>query len=209
MPRLARENTLPAFELALDAGADGLELDVHATADGVVVVHHDAELRAGPPIASLTLADLRQHEAAPGVPIPTLQELMELVAGRATLFVEIKGADIERLVLETLAGYEGDVAIHSFDHALIRRISQLDPTRRLGILFDAAPEQVARSMEATGARDVWPHWPLVSAALVSAVHDVGGRVIPWTVNDQARAQALAALGVDALCGDDVRLLTAE
>src|SRR4051794_40761774 len=106
MPRLARENTLPSFELALDAGADGLELDVHATADGVVVVHHDAELRRGPGIASVPFAELRRHEAAPGVPIPTLEELCELVAGRATLFVEIKGAGIERAVLDTLAGYE-------------------------------------------------------------------------------------------------------
>ena len=64
-------------------------------------------------------------------------------------------------------------------------------------------------MEATGARDVWPHWPLVTTALVDEVHAAGGRVIPWTVNEPARAQALASLGVDALCGDDVRLLDTE
>ena len=209
MPRLARENTLPSFQLALDAGADGLELDVHATADGVVVVHHDATLRAGPAISALSLAELRRHEAAPGVPIPTLRELCELVAGRATLFVEIKGTGIERLVFEALDGYAGDVAIHSFDHALIRRAGQLEPSRRLGILFEESPGEVARTMASTGARDVWPRWPLVSAALVSAVHEAGGRVIPWTVNDQARARALTSLGVDALCGDDVRLLLAE
>lgn len=208
MPRLARENTLPSFQLALDAGADGLELDVHATVDGVVVVHHDAALRGGPAIASLTLAELRRHEAAPGVPIPTLEELCELVAGRATLFVEIKGTGIERQVLDVLAGYGGDVAIHSFDHALIRRVWQLEPARRLGILYEHAPAQLSQAMATTGARDVWPHWPLVSAELVAAVHEAGGRVIPWTVNDQARAQALASLGVDALCGDDVRLLGA-
>src|SRR4051812_3319441 len=79
MPRLARENTLPSFELAIDAGADGLELDVHTTIDGVVVVHHDPDLRAGPRIDSVTLAELRRHEAAPGVPIPTLEELCALV----------------------------------------------------------------------------------------------------------------------------------
>jgi glycerophosphoryl diester phosphodiesterase len=193
----------------MDAGADGLELDVHATADGVVVVHHDAELRDGSAISSLTLAELRRHEAAPGVPIPTLQELCELVTGRVTLFVEIKGAGIEPQVLEALSGYGGDTAIHSFDHALIRRVSQLDPARRLGILFEDAPAHVAHSMATAGARDVWPHWPLVTPDLVSAVHEAGGRVIPWTVNDQARAQALASLGVDALCGDDVQLLLAQ
>jgi glycerophosphoryl diester phosphodiesterase len=209
MPRLARENTLPSFELAIDAGADGLELDVHATADGVVVVHHDERLSAGPAIASLTLGELRRHEAARGVPIPTLLELCELVRGRVTLFVEIKGAGIERAVLDVLANYEGDAAIHSFDHALIARIARQEPSRRLGILFEELRADVVQAMEATGARDVWPHWSLVSTALVDEVHAAGGRVIPWTVNEPARAQALAALGVDALCGDDVRLLATE
>lgn len=206
MPRIARENTLPSFRLALDAGADGLELDVHATADGVVVVHHDARLSEGPAIASLTLAELSRYEAAPGIPVPTLAELCELVAGRATLFVEVKGAGIERQVLDALDGYAGDAAIHSFDHALIERIARQDPSRRLGILFDEVPIAVADSMAAAGALDVWPRWPLVTAALVDAVHDAGGRVIPWTVNDAARARTLAKLGVDGLCGDDVRVL---
>jgi glycerophosphoryl diester phosphodiesterase len=206
MPRLARENTLPSFALALEAGADGLELDVHATQDGIVVVHHDAALRNGHAIADITFEELRRHEAAPGIAIPTLQELCALVQGRAELFVEIKGAGIEQLVLAALADYDGKLAIHSFDHALIRRTHALDPALRLGILFEDAPSDVARTMADTGATDVWPHFPLVTPGLVAAVHAAGGRVIPWTVNDAARAQRLAALGVDALCGDDVTLL---
>ena len=209
MPRAARENTLPSFQLALEAGADGLELDVHATADGVVVVHHDAELRDGRAIASLTLGELGRYDAAPGVPIPTLAALCDLVQGRATLFVELKGAGIEQQVLDVLAEYNGDVALHAFDHAMIQRVSRLAPQMRLGILFESAPAEVARAMAVTGALDVWPHWSVVTAELVSMVHDAGGRVIPWTVNDQRRAQSLAALGVDALCGDDVRLLAVE
>lgn len=206
MPRQARENTLPSFQRAIDAGADGIELDVHATADGVVVVHHDAALRQGPAIAELTLADLRGYDAAPGIPIPTLREVCDLVSDWVILFVEIKGTGIERAVLETLAPYGGEAAIHSFDHALIARIARLEPERRLGILFEEPPERIAESMDATGALDVWPHWRLVTPELVNEVHDAGGRVIPWTVNDQARARTLAALGVDGLCGDDVRLL---
>jgi glycerophosphoryl diester phosphodiesterase len=207
MPRLARENTLPSFALALEAGADGLELDVHATQDGVVVVHHDPALGNGLAIADITFEELRRHEAAPGIAIPTLQELCASVERRATLFVEVKGAGIEQLVLAALADYDGDVAIHSFDHALIRRTHALDPAVRLGVLFEDTPTDVARTMADTGATDVWPHWPLVTPTLVAAVHAGGGRVIPWTVNDTARAQRLAALGVDALCGDDVTLLT--
>jgi glycerophosphoryl diester phosphodiesterase len=209
MPRLARENTLPSFSLALDAGADGLELDVHATSDGVVVIHHDPALRDGTVIAETTFGELRRHEAAPGVAIPTLADLCELVAGRAELCVEIKGAGIEQLVLDALSGYGGALAIHSFDHALIQRLRALTSQVRLGILFEDAVTEVARQMEATGATDVWPQWKLVEPALVSAVHAAGGRVIPWTVNDTGNAQAPAATGVAALCGDDVNLLVTD
>ena len=209
MPREARENTLPSFQLAIDAGADGLELDVHATSDGVVVVHHDPTLRGGDPIAALGFDALAAHEAAPGIPIPTLRDLCDLVSGRVTLFVEVKGARIEEAVLDSLSSYTGDVAIHSFDHELITRLSRLDPSRRLGILFESAPLDVGESMAVTGALDVWPHWSLVTPALVETVHDAGGRVIPWTVNDRMAARTLAAMGVDGLCGDDVRIFASR
>jgi glycerophosphoryl diester phosphodiesterase len=209
MPRLARENTLPSFQLAVDAGADGLELDVHATADGVVVVHHDATLRQGPAITDLTFEQLRAYDAAPGIPIPRLADVFEVAAGRATLFVEVKGVGIEQTVLDTLTGYAGEVAIHSFDHDLIARISRLDPSRRFGLLFEDEPVNVARSMAIAGALDVWPQWSVTSPGLVDMVHEAGGRVIVWTVNEQATAQRLTEVGVDGLCGDDVRLLSTE
>jgi glycerophosphoryl diester phosphodiesterase len=209
MPRLARENTLPSFALALDAGADGLELDVHATRDGVVVIHHDPVLRDGTEISATTFSELRRHDAAPGVPIPTLSELCDLVQGRAELCVEIKGAGIEQLVLDALADYEGPLAIHSFDHALIQRVRALDPEVRLGILFEESVADVVSQMQMTGASDVWPHWRLVTPELVVTVHAGGGRVIPWTVNDTTLAQTLAGMDVDALCGDDVGLFATE
>jgi glycerophosphoryl diester phosphodiesterase len=205
VPRRAPENTLPSFELALELGADGLELDVHATRDGVVVVHHDASVRRGPAIAQLSFAELGRYEPAPGVRIPTLIELWELVAGRAELFVEIKGANIEQLVLAALSGYSGPVAIHSFDHAMIQRLHENHAPYPLGVLFEEGTAGVAAAMDDFGASDVWPHYPLVDAELLETVHARGGRVIPWTVNDPAHAARLAAIGVDALCGDDVSI----
>ena len=205
MPRLAPENSLASFALALDAGADGLELDVHATSDGVVVVHHDPELRDGTVIAGATAADITTRELAPGVTIPTLAELCVMVRGRAELFVEVKGEGIEQAVLDVLDGYRGAFAIHSFDHALIARIHALAPDIRLGVLFEDASPDIPALLQRTGARDVWPHHPLVTGDLVAAAHAAGARVIPWTVNMAADAQRLSSLGVDGLCGDDVRL----
>ena len=203
MPRRAPENTLPSFELALSLGAEGIELDVHATRDGVVVIHHDPALRQGPVIADTDFAELRRHEVAAGVRIPTLAELCAMVAGRAELFVELKGEDVEVLVLEALAGYTGAVAIHSFDHAMIRRLHVRRAPYPLGLLFEESTERVAAAMDDFGASDIWPHYTLVDEELVATVHARGGRVIPWTVNQRTDATILAAMGVDGLCGDDV------
>jgi glycerophosphoryl diester phosphodiesterase len=209
LPRIAPENTLPSFALALGAGADGLELDVHATRDGVVVVHHDPRLRDGRAIAECDEAALRRYEVAPGVGIPTLRNVCDLVVGRAELFVEVKGAAMEHSVLEVLRKSRGAFAIHSFDHPLIARLHALDGTLRLGILFEQSPPDVGTLMAATGARDVWPELELVTPALVQQVHAAGGRVIPWTVNTPAEVSRLVALGVEALCGDDVTLFPAR
>ena len=201
MPRLARENTLASFQLAIDAGADGIELDVHATADRVVVVHHDPVLPDGLVIADSSHAALQ--EAAPDA--PTLSEVCDLVNGRAELFVEIKGASMEYEVAAVLEKRNVACAIHSFDHDAIRRLHDSGSPLRLGVLFDGAEDGLSL-MDRCGAMDLWPHLGLVTRALVIGVHARGGRIIPWTVNEAADIKRLRVLGVDGLCTDDVRML---
>jgi glycerophosphoryl diester phosphodiesterase len=208
MPRRIRENTLPSFAAALSAGADGIELDVHTTADGVVVVHHDPHVPGGGEIARTPWQDLQHAAASRGLDVPTLADVCELVGDRAELFVEIKGSGIEREVAEVLAGHRGPYAIHSFDHPTIRRLSQLDPRLRLGLLFEERVPDVAAMLAGNGARDAWPQHAIVDARLVDAVHGAGGRVIAWTVNGPRELKRLAALGVDGLCTDDVSLVAA-
>jgi glycerophosphoryl diester phosphodiesterase len=206
MPRRERENSLPSFAAALAAGADGIELDVHATADGVVVVHHDARLAGGISIAHTAWRELRRVADDARLGIPTLASVCELVGERAELFVEIKGPEIEREVAEVLRGFRGRSAIHSFDHATIARLAGLDRTLRLGLLFEERVPDVAAMLAASGASDAWPHYSLVDDSLVQAVHGAGGRVIAWTVNDRTDIERLSALGVDGLCTDDVTLV---
>src|SRR3954469_23760161 len=91
MPRRERENTLPSFSAALAAGAQGIELDVHATADGVVVVHHDHVTREGVEIAATRWRDLQAADRSgdAGAGIPSLASVCDLVSQRTELFVEI------------------------------------------------------------------------------------------------------------------------
>jgi len=206
------ENSLSAFRRAFERGATGIELDVHATADGVVVVHHDPDVRLGAPprglrrrpIAELAWDELGRAELAPGVGIPTLADVLAAVPTGRKVYVEIKGSNIERLVATVIRASSTVCAVHSFDHSAIARMREIAPEISRGILFETPGFDLRAAMDAAGARDVWPQWKLVDAALVAAVHAAGGRVIPWTVNARAEASRLVGLGVDGLCGDDVR-----
>ncbi|MHB1071577.1 MAG: glycerophosphodiester phosphodiesterase [Gemmatimonadaceae bacterium] len=210
------ENSLPAFLRALERGADAIELDVHRTSDGLVVVHHDPVVGtyaerlglAGCEISALTAAELARVEVAPGVGIPSLADVLDLVGTRMTVFVEIKGAGIAADVAAVLRGRDTPCAIHSFDHEQIASLVTIAPEIPRGLLFAKPFDDPAGQLARHEARDLWPHWQLVDLPMVAAVHDVGCQVIAWTVNHADAVLGLAALGVDALCGDDVRLLDA-
>jgi glycerophosphoryl diester phosphodiesterase len=200
MPHLAKENTLPSFALAMESGAQGIEVDVHATRDDILVVHHDPELPSGTRIRETSLSELVRE--APE--LPTLQAVCDLIDGRAQLFVEIKGPGIEEQVERLLERYRGAAAVHSFDHDLIQRLARHGTSRRLGVLVEDVSTDSIALMRRTGATDLWPHHSLVSATLVEAVHLIGGRVIPWTVNAPRDIERVRSLGVDGICTDDVR-----
>ena len=213
-PRQRRENTLAAFARALELGADAIELDVHATADGVVVVHHDPVLGADAgPLRAARIATLGATEvcgdwaATEDARIPTLEDVLSLVGDRATVYVEIKGVGIERLVLDAIGGAAGArCAVHAFDHRVSRRARELSAslpggTLAAGVLVVSRLVDPVAPMRAAGARDLWQHWELLDEDIVRSVHEYGGRVIAWTVNDAAAAVEFAWMGVDGLCTD--------
>jgi len=208
-PRERRENTLEGFAVALDHGADAVELDVHTTADGIVVVHHDPDVQ-GKSIARMSGRDVAAIDLGGGTRIPTLQSVLELLGTRATAYIELKGANSEAATLSVARRCGSRYALHSFDHHAVARAARLAPDVPRGVLLDKdLPDTIDAMRTAhamTAARDVWPHWSLVTAAFVSAARSLGVRVIPWTVNDAAAARRLRDYGVDAICTDDVRLL---
>ena len=208
------ENTVPAFQRAFARGATGIELDVHATADGVVVVHHDPEVRglaAGSnAINELEWRQVQMVELGAGpdnahVGIPRLSDVLAIVPAGATVYVEIKGSGIEQAVASVIRSSAASCAVHSFDHDAIGRMREIAPEVPRGILFERVPENVESAIRKVGARDVWPERTLIDRALVAAVHAAGSRVIAWTVNSHAEAQRLVDSAVDGLCGDDVRV----
>jgi glycerophosphoryl diester phosphodiesterase len=200
--REAPENTLEAFSRALEVGVHGIELDIQFTRDRIPVVHHDPVLRAsGSPIAALTLGEIRDQ-----APAPTLDEVLELVAERCHLYIEIKAPAAVESVVERLRTRHSWCAVHSFDHRVAAQARTLDSRITTGILLVSYLIDIVSAMRAARANDVWQQADYIDRELVDRVHDAGGRVIAWTVNNVARARELVDMGVDVVCTDVPREL---
>lgn len=205
------ENTLAAFVRAVELGADAAELDVHRTADGVIVVHHDPEIPGAGAITGLTAAQVAALRVR-GEPIPSLAEVFAAVGDRLRLYVELKGGDTVPGTLAVIANdraagaHRADrSAVHCFDHRLVAMSAALDPSIPRGVLEVSYPVEATAAARPMEARDLWRHRDFVDEALVRAAHAEGRRVVAWTVNDAALMRRFAAWGVDAICTDDVAL----
>ena len=203
------ENSVPAFLAALDAGADGIELDIHSSADGVLFVHHDPTIAGsdGPvPIGALDSKEIARFRLDGDIPIPTLDETLEAISTRASVFIEVKARGIENDLMRCLRRHIQNIdayAVHSFDHRTIKRLTELMPSVRSGILQVSYLIDSCRSMRAAGATDLWQHAEFIDPTLVIDVHACGGRVIAWTPNIETEWQRLHEAGVDAVCTDKV------
>ena len=198
------ENSRAAFVAAAAAGADGVELDIHASRDGRLVVHHDPVIKEAGPIASLTWDVLRDVRLPNGEPLPLLDEVLALLAG-LTVWIEVKAlpVDSEATLLETIDRSPRPelCAVHSFDHRIVRRLGNRKPGLRRGVLSASYPVDLVGPIRGAGATALWQQADLIDAEMVATVHRIGADVVAWTVNDAALAGRLAALGVDALCGN--------
>lgn len=205
------ENTLAAFELAAEQGADGVELDVRATRDGQVVVFHDADLarlgetRDGQPdtrlLADLTLGELPQ---VGGAPIPKLSAVLDLVLGAGMqVNVEVKadGGAAAGVIESRSLEERSRIIVSSFLTEELDAFAEKLPHVRRALLFDLIDER--RTAYAQTCHGVHPHWELCTPDRVDRWKTLGLFVNAWTVNDPADAVALMGMGLDALVTDNV------
>lgn len=204
----APENTMAAIGLAAEGGAHGVELDVRLSADGNVVVIHDATVDrttdgAGA-VAQMTTEQLRALDAGRGQSIPTLDDVFQAFGPALLYNVELKGAGfrdggLETAVADRVAAYhlENQVVVSSFNPFALRRArGSLSRSTMVGRLWVRGPRWLAHAFPQTEADH--PHHTLVDAAYMEWARERRYRVHVWTVDDPEEARRLVSLGVHAI-----------
>jgi glycerophosphoryl diester phosphodiesterase len=209
------ENSLAAFRAAARLGADAVELDVHATADGALLVHHDETIGGTHHIPHLSARQLQGLRLANGEPIPTLPQALDAAGASLQVCVEVKSLAprFDDRLLDALdrgpnpAGY----AVHSFDHRIVRRLGLARPALPRGVLSSAYLVRPLAALEDAGATVLWQERTMVDRGLVDTVHHAGFRIVVWTVNHPDDMRRLVGLGVDGVCTNfpDVARRTVE
>ncbi len=217
----APPNTLAAFRRAAELGADGVELDAHLSADGVVVVIHDFTVDSTTDgsgrVAELSLAALRELDAGSrfdpafaGERIPTLDEVFAAVGQRLLINVELKDMSMRDRGLEAAVaalverhGLAERVLISSFNPFALQRMRRRAAHLPLGLLYETAPlSRLARGIAGWMPRlrpeALNPHWAMLDAADVRRMHARGQRVVAWTVDEVDDMRRLSGWGVDAI-----------
>ena len=224
----APQNTLPAFQKALELGADGLETDVHITKDGQAVICHnysiDETSNGLGNISDISLRDLKSHDFGgyfsrifKGTPMPSLDEFLELCKNDSLeiMNIELKHPRVNNslIVEKTLEavkrhGLLGKLLISSFDQRLLIRAREIEPDCKTAYLYpypDSAvkcffvpPYALIRKI---GCYAVHPHHFFVNKTMVDRFHSLGVKVNAWTVNSDKLIEKMYRCGIDGYITD--------
>lgn len=217
--KLAPENTLPAFRKALDLCADGVELDVRYSSDGHLVIMHNPDLDATTngqgKVSAHTLEELRRFDAGikfgpefAGTRIPTLDEALDLLAGRCLVNIEIKtdelnAGGIARDVVASVRGHAmaDQVVISSFNPFALRPVKDAAP--EIATAYLTAPDlprwmRLALTRAYTRADGIHPHHEMVDENYMAWAQQRRLPVRVWTVDEEAEMRRMIALGVDTI-----------
>lgn len=219
----APENTMAAFDLAIQQGADGIEFDVWKCGSGEVVVTHNRQTKelsgSEGDIHRMTLKALRKLDFGAhkdprfrGERIPTLAEVLDRAKDLKVINIEIKGMDVRS------RGIELDIAelilkfkllrravISSFNPTILLRLQALNPALRLGLLlFNRSPLPMRHGWSANFLKpySIHPSFGLLQEKKVQRAHTRNQKVIVWTINDFQQLEACIGLGVDGIITDD-------
>lgn len=218
------ENTIAAFDLAVDMKADYIEIDVQRSKDGELVLIHDTTVDRTTDgtgkVGDLTLEQLRSLDAGSwkgeqfaGEPIPTFEEILDHYHGKIGILIELKAPELYPGIEEQVAAaliernlhkpQNEKIIIQSFNFESIKKMDQLLPKVPIGILTSNRADTTLEALQEFSTYADWfnPSYGIVTKELVNQVHSLGMQIGSWTVRSQEAADFLFEMGVDAIISD--------
>lgn len=187
------ENTLPSIERAIELGAEAVEIDVHRVEDKLVVIHDetvDRTTNGHGSLDAMTLQAVRALDAGNGARIPFLEEVIECVAGRVLLDIELKGADTATLAVEAIRRtvsegrmHEDEFIVSSFDHLQLKQVRELEPSIGLLPLLFGVPHDLAAAGTALGCKSIAPNVKHLDGPVAADARTRGLGIYVWTANE--------------------------
>lgn len=215
---LAPENTLKAFQKAIELGADYIEFDVHQSKDGEIIIMHDANTfrmtgKSGI-LKKMTFEELKKLETGDGEKIPTLHELIKLAKGKIALNCEVKVRGLEENLVKILqkADIIESTIISSFKNDILLKIQDIEPRVRLAALRPSRTQWITslispKKLIITAVKNrfyaVNPRLFFVNRKFIERAHNHDLKVFPWTVDSEKKIKKLVKIGVDGIITNNI------
>lgn len=215
-PAYEPENTLASFKKAIELGVDQIELDLRFSKDSKLVVIHDEKLdrttNGKGLVREFTLAELKKLDAGKGEKIPTLQEVIDLIRDKGIfLQIELKESNMQRHLLDLIQknNLEERVMVISFLHEELRKIKELNPNIKTGILIGQKSIDPLERLRQVRADAVSMRHTLVNKRLVERLHQNNIELTVWVVNEPRDVRRAINLGVDIIGTDKPDLVISQ
>jgi glycerophosphoryl diester phosphodiesterase len=206
------ENTLKAFQKALDLKADGIELDVHLSLDGHLIVMHDETIdkmtNGKGFVNTLSLSELKSFLIADQYEIPTLNEVFDLIDKKCLINIELKNADTSAKVVALIHQYISEKSwnyehfiVSSFDWNALQEVHHLDSKILIGVLTETDLDTALTFAESIKACAIHPDYQLLNQENTRQIQEKGFWVLPWTVNEANDIQKIKSYHVDGIISD--------
>ena len=210
--KMAPENTLKAFQKAIDLKADYVEFDVHQSMDGELIVIHDPNTFRSTghrgSIKKMTLQEIKELDAGEGEQIPTLEELITLAKGRIGLQLEIKASGMAQKIVAALqkADLIESTIVSSFIHNELSKVQKMNPNIKLApLLLGIRKNKTLQKAIDHKYGYLHPQYKLITKAFLDAAHEKDIKVNAWTVDSRDDMEKLIAMGIDGIITNDVEL----
>ena len=215
-PAYEPENTLASFKKAIELGVDQIELDLRFSKDSKLVVIHDEKLdrttNGKGLVREFTLAELKKLDAGKGEKIPTLQEVIDLIRDKGIfLQIELKESNMQRHLLDLIQknNLEERVMVISFLHEELRKIKELNPNIKTGVLIGQKLIDPLERLRQVRADAVSMRHTLVNKRLVERLHQNNIELTVWVVNEPRDIRRAIKLGIDIIGTDKPDLVISQ